>query len=71
MSCAGSSPPLLLLEEAYATAAPAGASGPLGLHRAGTADTLGIAVRAGPVFTLRMAGVLRDLRLPRLRRAAR
>ncbi|WP_030154078.1 trimeric intracellular cation channel family protein [Streptomyces sp. NRRL S-244] len=66
----GEFPPLLLREEVYATAALAGAACYLGLHWAGTADTLNIAVSAGLVFTLRMAAVFRDLHLPRLQRAA-
>ncbi|KOU20459.1 membrane protein [Streptomyces sp. WM6372] len=66
----GEFPPLLLREEVYATAALAGAACYLGLHWAGTADTLNTAVCAGLVFTLRMAAVFRDLHLPRLQRAA-
>ncbi|MEV7440743.1 TRIC cation channel family protein [Streptomyces sp. NPDC091204] len=63
----GEFPPLLLREEVYATAALAGAAAYLGLHRAGVPATVGTAVRAGLVFTLRMAAVFRDLHLPRLR----
>ncbi|MCX5010155.1 trimeric intracellular cation channel family protein [Streptomyces sp. NBC_00555] len=66
----GEFPPLLLREEVYATAALAGASAYLGLQRAGTADTLNIAISAGLVFALRMAAIFRDLHLPRLQRAA-
>lgn len=64
----GEFPPLLLREEVYATAALAGAAGYLGLHWAGTPDTLNTALCAGLVFALRMTAVLRGLHLPRLRR---
>lgn len=66
----GEFPPLLLREEVYATAALAGAAAYLGLHTAGTPDTVNTAVSAGLVFALRMAAVFRDLHLPRLQRAA-
>ncbi|MFG2874934.1 trimeric intracellular cation channel family protein [Streptomyces sp. NPDC048337] len=66
----GEFPPLLLREEVYATAALAGAASYLGLHWAGTPDTVNIAVSAGLVFALRMAAVFRDLHLPRLQRVA-
>ncbi|WP_406365371.1 TRIC cation channel family protein [Streptomyces sp. NBC_01546] len=66
----GEFPPLLLREEVYATAALAGAAAYLGLHRAGTADTLNIVISAGLVFALRTAAIFRDLHLPRLQRAA-
>lgn len=66
----GELPPLLLREEVYATAALAGALCYLGLHSAGTSDTVGTVVSAVLVFGLRMAAVFRDLHLPRLQRAA-
>ncbi|MFD3807213.1 TRIC cation channel family protein [Streptomyces sp. NPDC058611] len=64
----GEFPPLLLREEVYATAALAGAAAYLGLHRAGTPDTLNTALSAGLVLVLRMTAVFRGLHLPRLRR---
>ncbi|MFE2283665.1 trimeric intracellular cation channel family protein [Streptomyces sp. NPDC059443] len=65
----GEFPPLLLREEVYATAALAGALCYLGLHSAGTSDTVDIVVSAALVFGLRMAAIFRDLHLPRLQRA--
>lgn len=64
----GEFPPLLLREEVYATAALAGAAAYLGLHRAGTPDTLNTVLSAGLVLALRMTAVFRGLHLPRLRR---
>lgn len=66
----GEFPPLLLREEVYATAALAGALCYLGLHSAGTSDTVGTVVSAVLVFGLRMAAVFRDLHLPRLQRVS-
>ncbi|MEU3060715.1 trimeric intracellular cation channel family protein [Streptomyces subrutilus] len=64
----GEFPPLLLREEVYATAAPAGAAAYLGLHAAGVPDSLNTGLSAGLVFVLRLTAVFRDLHLPRLRR---
>ncbi|MFE6840059.1 trimeric intracellular cation channel family protein [Streptomyces sp. NPDC057705] len=65
----GAFPPLLLLEEVYATAALAAAAAYLGLHAAGAPDTAGTVVCAALVFALRLAAVFRDLHLPRLQGA--
>ncbi|MEU4269511.1 trimeric intracellular cation channel family protein [Streptomyces sp. NPDC026092] len=67
----GQSPPLLLREEVYATAALAGAVCYLVLESTGAGATTTTLTAAALVFVLRLAAIFRGLNLPTLRPAVR